>query len=388
MVSPTACVLYGASNYANNWIGINVLIILISMMVIALVFTISRLLPTATRSRVTEITKAEFSQIFISAIIIVAMMGLVQTACNISASMSQQITGTSQSPFQYADYYIGNLATNTGLSLVTNLYSTSLEYSVYAQVLGSAASFLNNDLGIFQDLGYNSWFYTEEGAIAKDSEGNKLSFVSVSVVPNIDLGTTFNILGALYVDMFTPMVVLTIGMLLVQYLALPVMQYAAFAVILPVALAMRSLSFAGGGLRNASNALLAIAIAAYIIYPLTVGFDGYMINWIFSQNNPSYPYLQGTYVPLNTITPNQFFSGVGGTPTNLPALVGSSLNIPPDPISVITQAQALVNDIAQFLFTGVVLFALNVAISIGFARGLANALNSGIEGATKFWSTL
>ncbi|MDE1868397.1 MAG: hypothetical protein KGH60_00290 [Candidatus Micrarchaeota archaeon] len=390
MVLPTACVLYGASDYANNWIGVNLMVILVSMMVIAFAYTVSRMLPTAARARVTEITKSEFSQVFISIIIIVAMMGLAQTACNISASMSQQITGTSQGPFQYADYYIGNLATNTGVSLLTNLYSVSLQYSIYGQIITSTGASLANNLGITDALS------TSKNTFFKDAFGNAKinpdtgepykAFISVTLSPTLDFGTTYTLLSELYIVVFEPIVIVTTGMLLVQYLALPLLQYSAFAIVLPVALALRSLSFAGGGLRSASNALLAIAIAGYIVYPLTVGFDSYIINWIFSASNPSYVYLQGTY-SLSTITPSQFFSGMQ-LPSNFASLVTSSFTSLPDPVSVLNQAQSFVNQMAQFIFVGIMLFALNVAITVGFARGLSKALDGGIEGATQFWSTL
>jgi hypothetical protein len=59
-----------------------------------------------------------------------------------------------------------------------------------------------------------------------------------------------------------------------------------------------------------------------------------------------------------------------------------------NPFSIIPHTHAIINNIAELIFQGIVLFAVNVAITLGFAIGLTKALNSGIEGAGSFWSNM
>ena len=121
------CALYGASNYANNWIGINLLIVLVSLAIIAAVYSLSRVMPERVRGRVTEATRSEITQSIISVLIIAILIGSAQAVCNTSVSLGKTIlmnsgvpsSQASLSPFQYADYYIGNLAMHSGLALLT-----------------------------------------------------------------------------------------------------------------------------------------------------------------------------------------------------------------------------------------------------------------------------
>src|SRR5271157_5240570 len=124
------CELYGIPNYTNNWISINFIVILTSLTVIAFVYAIANVLPTKMRSRLVDAIRSELSQVLLSAVIIGILIGSAQLACDMSASYSQSLGLTQLTPFQYADSYIGNLATNTGISLLTNLYSYSVAYEV------------------------------------------------------------------------------------------------------------------------------------------------------------------------------------------------------------------------------------------------------------------
>ena len=57
-----------------------------------------------------------------------------------------------------------------------------------------------------------------------------------------------------------------------------------------------------------------------------------------------------------------------------------------DIFNIAQQTEQLVINLSELVFQGVVLFAINVAITIGFAMGLTRALNAGVEGAGSFWS--
>jgi hypothetical protein len=46
----------------------------------------------------------------------------------------------------------------------------------------------------------------------------------------------------------------------------------------------------------------------------------------------------------------------------------------------------ITNRVSQFLFASIVMILLDIAVTIGFAIGLRNALNRGTEGAGSFWS--
>ncbi len=395
----TTCMLYGATTYSNSWIGINVLVILVSFMLIAVVFAISSLLPVITREKMVSAARSEISQAMISAVILAILVGVAFSACNISASLSQAFipkTFSAMNPFQYADYYVGNLSLNTGLNLLTTIYSTSVSYAIEGQVLQSIGAFFNTQtssiLGIIKNVIGKS---TTLGAGA----------IGVGIAPLSNLSTLFSTLSGIYLGL-SALVTLAIGLLFIQFLIIPILQYTAFAVLLPVALAMRSLAFLGSNLRIASNAVLAFAIAAYIIFPLTVTFNGYAIAWIFSASNPSYQYLHSTYL-VPGITASNFFSigpTYSGQPGALTPSIQSSLGTPLsqtisfvssafaktgiviNPWTVVSQGRALITTTAQFLFASIILMVIDLAITIGFAAGLAHALNTGLEGAGSFWS--
>ncbi|MEM0149494.1 MAG: hypothetical protein QXW10_01200 [Candidatus Micrarchaeaceae archaeon] len=378
-----ACTLYGNSNYTNDWLPINYLVIIIGFMIIAVLYAIGRILPPKTRSAIIGMTKVEMTQLLISALIIVTLMFFSTATCNISSSISQQLTGTSLGPFTYADYYIGNLSMNTGLKLLTNIYSDSISFSIDARVYSYLASELSGKIGT---------------PSIKVMPG-----VTVSIDEGYDLSIGYYLIADLYMALFSPLLVITIGMLFLQYLALPLIKLTAFALLLPVAIIIRSVAYTGAGgsgLRNVANAILAIAVALYLIYPLTIALDAYMVHWIFSVQNPLYPYLNMGFTL--TQLPSTFFSSAASSATT--SLPGG-LAAPPDlslisgvgslgltgiydPYTPITISNEIVNLMSQFIFVGVILFALNIAITMAFAMSLAKALNSGIEGAAAFWSNL
>ncbi|EQD40920.1 conserved hypothetical protein, membrane, partial [mine drainage metagenome] len=207
-----ACTLYGNSNYTNNWLSINYLVIIIGFMIIAVLYAIGRVLPPSTRSKIVGMTKVEMTQLLISVLIIVMLMFFSGAACNISASVSQQLTGTTLGPFTYADYYIGNLSTNTGLRLLTNIYSDAISFSIDARVYSYMASQLANGVTVPKiEIAPGIWF---------------------SVIEGYDLSTGYYLIADLYMDLFSPILVITIGMLFLQYLALPLIRLTAFVLIL------------------------------------------------------------------------------------------------------------------------------------------------------------
>jgi heme/copper-type cytochrome/quinol oxidase subunit 2 len=386
------CALYGGSTYVNSWLGINVLVILIAFLAIAVVYSLSTIFSERMKSKVRDAARSELTQAVISAVILAILLGFVLTVCNISVAVTQPLLPAKYgglNPFQYADYYIGNLSLNTGLNLLTSLYGTSVQYAVEAQVLQTLGAIFNSGLsGAFSTL-----FNIIKGNF------NVLGVFSIAIAAGVHLSVIFTYLSDLYLSV-SVLVTLAIGILFVQFLLLPVMQYAAFAIVLPIALAMRSLAFMGNSLRRAANSILALAIIMYMVYPLTIAFNGYAIAWIFSAQNPSSQYLHSTYI-VPTIAPNPFFSSTGALTTPNPSgfaifgnfndkvasLIGPVFkNFIITPSAIMAQLQLTIDQVAQFLFAAVFLMVIDLAIVMGFAIGLTKALNGGVEGADSFWS--
>ena len=381
------CALYGASTYTNSWLGINYLIVLAGLFLVAFVYMLSKFMPANVRGRTVAMTRVEIAELLTSVIIITALLAFSSVACNVSLGLSKSATGTPLSPFFYADQYIGNLTFNTGLRLLTNVYALSIGYAVDARLWTTTASILANLIS---------------------APELTAGVVTVSFPFGYDLGIVYSAISGLFLDLLAPLIVVALGTLFVQWLLIPLIQATAFVIVLPIAIAMRSLPFsgAGGGLRSAANAVLAVAIAAYIVYPLMVAFNPCIVSWIYGQrsclgpanSNPSAAYLPSyglSSIPtgvFSTLSSNSSSSiKIGGLPVSTPALSSfintafgfgaGSLN----PFNVLTPVQGIINLMAQFIFQAVILFALDLAITVGFAMGLTNALNAGIGGPAQFW---
>ncbi len=372
------CALYGGTSYTSAFLGINYLVILTGFAIVSFVYMLSRFLPGSLSGKLSGVTKVEFVELVISAVIIGIVLVFASVACGITYNISQSVTGSGSSPLIFADSYIANLTFNTGLGLLTHIYSFSISYALAGSMYGYVSNLLSSYL-------------------LKEEPTGALLGISVAFPVGNDIGGLYSILSDMFAGVLAPLVITALGMLFVQWLSLPIIEATAFVIVLPVAIAMRAFAYAaaGGGLRQAANSILAIAIAAYIVYPTAIAFDPWIINWIYGPANPSYQYL-----PSYTVTsvPPGVFSGLGGgafqTPGFLIQIPGVSellaqtynLGLPTDPFSAANQLAGLINEVAQFFFIGVFLFAIDLGITIAFAMGLARALNSGIEGETRFWS--
>ncbi|MCL5679946.1 MAG: hypothetical protein M1465_01210 [Candidatus Marsarchaeota archaeon] len=384
------CQLFGgpASPYISGWLPLTYVVIGLAFAIVAILYMASKLAPTSTSSKLREITKVEITQIVLSIFIVLILLYVTTTACSISSSLGVQVLGNAGvstnsgiNPFQYADYYIGTLALNHGINLLGYVYTTSIGYAIEARVVTA----LSKDLS------------------RETSTGGQISF---SVSYDHDLGTLYGALSDVYFDALSPILVITIGMLYLQYLALPLLEFTAFTVILPVALLIRLIPYGGVGLKTASNAILAIAIAAYIVYPLMIAFDSYIVYWIYSPSlNPAYGCTNclNTAYTLPSIPSSSFLSssvtkssnhalgdvsgalGISAPATNnlLSSSFFSSLTLNPEPA-----AAYITQQMSQFIFVAVFLFGLNLAVTLGFAMGLARGLNTGVEGSVSFWGSL
>ncbi|MEM0149792.1 MAG: hypothetical protein QXW10_02765, partial [Candidatus Micrarchaeaceae archaeon] len=184
MAAINVCAIMGGTTYVNSWLSINLLVILVSLLLGAVVFSLSRLLPSRFSGKVTSAVRTELTQAFLSAIIIMILLGMSSAACSISASMSKTLTGSSLNPFQYADYYIGNLSTNTGLSLLSNIYMDSIQYSIESTILDVTYGSLLNS-------------YLPTGSLSPPNSGFSVSFAA-----SLSLGKVFKVLSDVYLSAF------------------------------------------------------------------------------------------------------------------------------------------------------------------------------------------
>ena len=400
-VTNLGCALYGGTSYTNAFLGVNFLVILAGFAIVAFVYMLSRFMPPSMGGKMTAVTRVEIVELVISALIIMMVIALALGACTVSSAISTSVTGSGSSPLVFSDQYLGTLTFSTGLTLLTNIYTYSIAYSIDGNLYGS----ISNNLAEYLPL-----LIPEEQAVeAADSSGGVFP-IKFEFPFGYDLGILYSILGTLFLIALAPLVITALGMLFVQWLSMPVIQATAFVIVLPVAIAMRSFAYAaaGPGLRQAANTILALAIAAYIVYPLAVSFDPCIISWVYGQSsclagvypaagsNPASPYL-APYI-VASLPPGEFsslesgsFSTSGGS-IQIPALstflsAGTAIGLPAlDPFATIAQLQTLIDSIAQFIFIAIFLFALDLAITFAFAMGLTRALNSGIEGEARFWS--
>lgn len=381
--APQTCSLYGPSSYQSDWITINVIVVLLGISVTAVIYSVSKALPSRPSSLISSITKVEFFQLMLSLIIIGVLIAVSTMACNATTSFTQQLTGKQMVPFQYAEYYVSNLSLNTGLKLLTFLYTNSITYMMDAMVMSKLSS---------QMPQFNRQF-PRTGSLP----------IQVSIAGDTEFGAPYSILSSFYLSLFATTIVTAIGMLFIQFLILPIIEAVAFTVLLPTALILRSIAYAGGrrdSLRHASNAFLSLAIALYLVYPATIALDGYVTGWIYSAQNPLYQYLSPTMtvyqIPATLFSSMQ--SATTGQETHILSIAPSVMQVfnsfvkyglpALNPFSVPADAITIISDGAQFMFVAVVLFAFNSAVTIAFAQSLANALNAGITGPVPFWSNL
>ncbi len=430
--------------YGTSWLGNNFLVILLSIAVLSFVYLASRFLPGGTRMKINGVVKMELTQVFISMIIILALLGTTSFICSAAASVTSAIgnpnpvtqssvvcstfvgssvcipfpalqeanvavTASTQpgDPFAYALAYTGNYAFDTGPRLGIELYAFSYSYAIVAAIWSQISSALGELWPTF----------------AREFNVGPVQ-VSIEMPVGVDLSAPYTILSGLFLDILSPMVMLGVGIMLFQYLILVISQASAFAIILPVALVMRSLPFGGANLRYAANSMIAIAIALYIVYPVMVVVDSYFIHWLFTPCaigatntaacNPEAGYLLITYshdnlnsmfsstacsynLPLPFISfalpicPSDFFAFMIQLSNEVSSLPGAIpfvgiVNASGD--QIIQGVQYIALSISEFMFIVVVLFAINITVTLGFAIGFAKALESGIEGAAGFWSAI
>lgn len=358
----------------NDWISISVLVVMATMMIGSLLYSLSGILPFINREKLRGIVRYEAVEGIVSILIIILLITFSTFSCTVVSSLTYSSTKT-YDPIQFSENYISSLLFVQGQKLTTTLFADTIN----VLLAGTATDILTQDF-LIQNLE------------AMSSRGSKLSF-------SANLPNLFYSYADIYVGSMMSLVTATFGMLLLIYILLPLIASAALAVLIPISIILRSLSFTGPRLRESANILLAISIGLYFVFPLTIVLNSAIINWMYCQNtticNPYY----STYIKTDTLTslPTSFlFSTNGGWQTTgysnsisfFANIFGASS--PLSILSLFTMPIAMQQasfSVAEYLFQGIVLLGLDFAITLGFVQGLAGGLSSvsRIMGIGPFW---
>ena len=330
-----------------------------------------------------------------SAILIFAMFAISNFACQAGAALygSASYSGI----FIGAENYIGNLLFVNGVNLMTNMYATSIKYSLFAKV---AYFFLDQA----------SQFIT--GFISGSLLGVTLGF-------STNINTLFSSYAGIFTNIYGTFLITSFAGLFLVFLLLPIVQAAALTVVAPISIIFRALAFTGPQLRKTANLFLAMAIGLYFVLPLTLAFNSYIVSCLNIQtqlgisNNactnpvtglPAYPffsqYLRGysvATVPISLFSgQSQLVTAPGATPSFIgqvslvSSFYGSITNYQEymtDMVDAPLYAEDYGNQVAAYLFVSVVLLAIDFGITMGFVAGLSRGLDgmSNLFGAGGFW---
>lgn len=390
----------GACTFASidqgAWLNINFLVVLFCVLVAAAIYAISALLPSATREKLKGAARTEAFQAILSLFIIIILLGFAFTSCQAGESLTNQLSlGTYQDPMQFSQVYLSNLLFITAPEIFGQIYSASATNLLLAHILDQIVQALEIPIANFANLELNA---------------------------GID-GVFFGYTGVLTTT-YTSLLVVSYAVLFIFYFILALTEAFALTVLLPLSIIVRSFPFGGPRLRGAADSFLAIAVAFFFVLPLTITMNNYITNWVYCSNsagtgtpttvltqdcNPYSSYIaftqSTTKLPLNSLfTANSVFSfsGVGGGAVSVPLqFFGGTVSGAGGLISVFTSTlqglweipEVITNygyEIASFMFQSVVLIALDIAITIGFAQGLSKALGSvsGALGAGPFWGSV
>lgn len=200
-----------------GWVSLSFLAMLVVMLFLSLTYMMSVFLK---RIRWTIWAKEEFYQVIITCVIILFIAFFAETACSVSLSLA------GADPFRVADTYLNDLIWQKSVSLASNLYFGSLFYQITAvYFVPSYGQTIKSGIYIFSGM-------------------NALAGV---------LDLMFGIVSTLFASMF------------MQVMILWLIQAFAFKVMLPLGIFFRIFPF----LRTAGATFIALALAFYIVYPLT-----------------------------------------------------------------------------------------------------------------------
>ena len=365
--------------YRPQWIEATALIVLATMAISSFIYAVGSVLPIATRERLRGVVRYELVQGVISMLLVVSLITFALPMCSTAALL----TGNSAQfdPYQFAHLYLHNLLYSKGIGLATTVWSEGISFIIDGN-LDSAIANIVTSFSIptpFFSLGV--------------SPGSELVYIAY------DYATTFS-------GVFTGIIMLTFGILFSLYFIMPLIEQFALITLIPTAVILRSISFSGPRLREAANSVIALAIALYFIFPMTISMNYYITGWLYCTNkgtvcNPYSAYL-GKYpisnIPVSSLfssnqAPNIFGYGTLSVPFNYyfsyaqSGTTGFYINLIKGFFDLPDIINSFVPDVGAYFFEGIVLIALDLAMTVGFAIGFTKGLNSlsSIMGVGPFW---
>ncbi|MGC8710338.1 MAG: hypothetical protein ACP5RF_01885 [Candidatus Micrarchaeia archaeon] len=362
MLAFNTCAIGGGGVNTNNWIGINMLVVLVFFAIAGILYALSNLMPASAREKIKTIAKFEGMQVITSLFIIFVIAAFAATSCSISNSISGMDT------FAAAQYYLANLLFVNGLNLVTHIYTVSIEFTIAGIIARFVGGFVMSLL----------------------SHTMSISIFNFSIGLSSGVETVYDSYAGAVVS-YNIFVIVSFGMLFLQFLMLFIVKAIALTIVLPLAIIMRSLSFVGPKLRETADAFLALAIAFYFIYPLTFVMNSYVMNWLYCSGGAStcnpylyeYPFAYSTQqLSESTLFNSNPSYTVFGFPIQIPAdfygtMLSNGLSFQ-DILLAPASIGAIAQEVSEYLFQGVFLVALDLALTVGFALGLSKALTRGL----------
>ena len=355
---------------ANNWIQINALLLVIAIALGGVFYAFSNILPPTQGEKLKGMVKVEIFQAFIGIVIVGILVASVVTWCNIGISLTGASALGANNPMSFAEGYLQNLLFTKGFSLFGSMYSETALLMVDGVLLSHITALI---------------------------ERIEASFLPVQITLSQGASTTLQTYALAFGATNFAIFAIISGVIFVIYLVLPVVSSVALTVVVPTAIAMRILPFLGPKVREASDAFLAIAMAAYFIFPLMIVMNSMLVSYLYtpcttaslSACNPYSSYLS-TYA-IGTPNPNSLFNT---PPANLGNGFSISANFFQGLVSgnggflstielllenIVTMPQIFVSfsqETALFAFQGVFLIGLDILVTIAFAQALATGLNS------------
>ncbi len=372
--------------WASQWLGINAALVLSVIAIASTLYALSSFIGAQKREKLRGIVRYEIFEAFVSIILIFIIMLLSGMMCYVGSSLSG-IGGGFSGTFFYDNQYLGGLLFTKGAELISDLYTSAVEFGVAAQIA--------------------SYIYANIMALI----ATFVPYVG-TIVPRfgVDFMQLYLSYAALFSGTFGGIVLAVFGVILITFLMLPVIQAGSLTIVLPVAILMRTLAFTGPRLREASNMFVAIAIGLFFVFPISIAFDSYIASCLsigpLGSSSPSscsswITPAELSYVapPSYTISTSPLFSSQTATVfgQNVPgsfwsalSTVGAApgiLNI----MSVIIKAPSIAltysSTIADYAFEGIVLIGIDFLVTLGFISGLTKGLNaiSGIISSGPIW---
>ncbi len=368
---------YGGA-WEKQWLTVSLFIVLAVLSISGLLYAISGVMPTKRREKLKGIIHYEMFEAFVSIVLIFSVLLLSDLACYAGSVLFQ--SSTYQGLFYNDEIYIGNLLFNRGTALVSQLYTSAIEYGIASQaldyVIGNALAYI-----------YNA-FVTAHPNFVIFSEPSTSMFLILSTYASLFLST------------YVSIVLVVWGVLFIIFLSLPLIQASALTVVLPVAIVTRLFAYSGPKLREVSNTFIAFAIGLFFVFPLTIALDSQITSCLITPGASNCGWLYSQYiqpVPEQVPVSSLFTSStapIGGFQVSLNVFSAIATSGAAPGLSMVTLlfnapvvAWDYATKIADYAFMGIVLTGIDFLITIGFIAGFAKGLSSisGLFEGGEFW---